>query len=105
GADEAGSHRDRDDVEVTEPYARTSEGLLRQRVEPLDVRPGGDLGHHATEAHVQIDLARDEVRTDREAVFDHRDGRLVARGLDAEGDHAGRTPSGRPAAISARRHA
>ena len=72
------------------------QGLGEQRVERLDVRPGGDLGHHAAEPLVQVLLARDQVRPNGEAVLDDRDRGLVAGGLDPQGDHRarGRIPSG-----------
>ena len=79
--------------------------LGQERVQRLHVRARGHLGHDAAEPFVQVDLGGDEVRPHAEAVLDHRDGGLVARGFDAEGDHAGRTPSGSSAAISARRAA
>ena len=81
------------------------ERLGHERAQRLHVGARCHLRHHASEALVQVDLGRDEVGANGEAVLNHRDGGLVARGLDAEGDHAGRTPSGSSAAISARRAA
>jgi len=77
-------HGDRDAVQVGDVDARGRERLLEQGVQRLDVGARGDLRDHAAEPLVQVDLRGDQVRADREAVFEHRDGRLVARGLDAE---------------------
>ena len=96
-------HGHRHAADVGEADTRLAERLLHQRVERLHVRASGHLGHDATEAFVQVDLGGDEVRAQLEAVFDHGDGGLVARRLDAQRDHEGRTISGRLAAIEARR--
>ena len=85
--------------------AGDEERFLQQRVQRLDVRASGDLGDHPAEPLVQVGLGGDQVGADREAVLHHRDGRLVARGLDAEGDHLGRTPCGSSSAISRSRAA
>jgi hypothetical protein len=45
----------------------------------------GQLGDHAAEFLVQVDLGVDDVREDAPAVLDDCDGSLVAARLDAEG--------------------
>ena len=96
-----GGHRHR--VDLAEPDARDGQRLLEQRVQRLDVRARRDLGHDPAEPLVQVHLRGDQVGTQLEPVFHHRDGGLVARRLDAERDHAGRTGSGIDEAIAASR--
>jgi hypothetical protein len=59
--------------------------FLHQWVESLNVSAGRDLGNNAAEAFVQVNLGRDQVRSDVDAVFDYSDGRLIARGLYPQG--------------------
>ena len=61
--DEPGADRHGHAVEVTEPDPGRVERLLEQRVQRLDMRASGDLGHHAAEPLVQMDLGGDQVRT------------------------------------------
>jgi hypothetical protein len=65
-------------VDVSERRLGLAQRHLEQRVDALEVRPGGDLGDHAPELLVEVSLAGDQVRTDQPPVLDDRDGRLVA---------------------------
>ena len=81
------------------PDAGLRERLLEQGIERLHVGAGGDLGHDAAEALVEMLLRRDQVRANREPVLEDGHRGLVAAGLDAEGQRQGaarhgRTPSG-----------
>ncbi len=99
--DQTRTDRDGHPVDLAEP--REAGGLQRlchERVQRLDVRTRCHLRHHASEPFVQVDLGGDQVGANGEPILHHRDGGLVARGLDAKGYHAGRTPSGNVAAIS-----
>ncbi len=83
---------------------RRFDGLGEARIQRFHVPKRRDLGHDAAEALVQVHLSSDEVRPHGEAVLDRPRRRFrPPRGFDAEGDSAGRTPSGDWAAISARR--
>ena len=74
----------RDRGEVAERDAGLSERVGDDRADELDVRAARDLGHHTTEARVQIDLARHDRRQHRAPVHDDRGRRLVARRLDTQ---------------------
>ena len=65
GADQAGPGRDGDRPEVGQADPGPSEGLVDHRQELADMGPRGDLGDHAPEPLVQVDLRRDHARTDR----------------------------------------
>jgi hypothetical protein len=71
------------------------QGVLDQRVEPLEMGPGGQLRDHPAEPIVDLVLAGEDVREHLLAVLDDGDGRLVAGRLDPEDPHGGgRTPRG-----------
>ena len=57
---------------------------LDDRRDHLHVRPARQLGHHAAEGRVQVDLAGDDGRAHRQVLVDDRGRRLVARGLDRQ---------------------
>ena len=92
-----GAVRDRDRIEVGEGE-RTVEperlaGALHRLVDDADDRLGvlaaRDLGHHAAEARVEVDLARDHVGEQLAAAAHDRRGGLVARRLDREDELVG----------------
>ena len=65
------------------------EARLHQRLghhgrQEIDVRPAGDLGHHAAVTGVDVHLAAHDRREHLVALGDDRRRCLVARGLDAE---------------------
>ncbi len=72
------------------PAAENLPGTLQRLVNHADDRLGvlaaRDLGHHATEARVKVDLARHNVGDECAGAAHDRGGRLVARGLDREDD-------------------
>ena len=103
GTDQPRTDGDGNAVEAPEPDTGLVERAFEQRIQRLDVRSSGDLGDDAAVALVEMLLPGDQVRADLGAVFHDRDRRLVARCLDAEGDHAGRTPSGRLSSMSSSR--
>jgi hypothetical protein len=94
-------------VDAGDVEAGRLERLGQQRVQGFDVGARGHLGHHAAESLVEVLLPRDQVGSQREAVLDDRDSRLVAGRFDAERDHSmptcGRMPSGKRWTIAATR--
>jgi hypothetical protein len=93
-----------DAVEVAEPEPGLRERLGHQPIDPLEMSPRGDLGHHAAEAAVLGQLAVDHVRENtpdrgiaRHIVgwrLDHGDRRLVAARFDTQDAHARLLASG-----------
>jgi hypothetical protein len=61
------------------------------RVEHVEVGSTGDLGHHATEVGVEVDLARDHARHHVGAAHHECRRRLVAARLDPEHQRVRRT--------------
>ena len=92
-AGEAGPVARGDRVEVGELDARLDERFGDHRRDQLHVGTARDLGHHAAEARVEIDLARHDRRVDEATVFHDRGRGLVARRLDAEHEGHGRLVS------------
>ena len=86
-ADQPGSARDRDLLDVVEPRAGPLERVGGHRVDQLQVVARGDLRHHAAVARVQQPLRGDHVREDPAVVADDRGAGVVAARLDGE-DHA-----------------
>ena len=80
-------------VEVAQLDARLDQRFRDHRRDELHVGAAGDLGHHAAEARVQVDLARHHRRAHGPTVLDHRGRGLVARRLDAEDQRHQRRPS------------
>ena len=84
-----------DGVEIGQPDARFVERLGDQPVDPLQMRPRGDLRHHTAEPPMFGELAVDRVGQDPAdrlgpgRALDHGDGRLVAARFDAQHAHAG----------------
>ena len=97
-AGQAGAAGHRDRVDVGEPDAGGLAGALDRRHHRLEVRPAGDLRHHAAEAGVLVDAAGDRVGEQR-VPADDPDAGLVAGGLDPEDQRLGRSqdPLCRPA--------
>ena len=88
-----GPGRRRDEVDVVERDAGARERLLERAGQVLEVRARRDLGHDAAVERVRLDLRRDRrSRGSRPSPSRTRDGRLVARGLDAEDDHGAAAP-------------
>jgi len=73
---------DGDEVEVVTADAGTLKAQVEEVRQAFEVVSGGELGHHATELGVQVDLRVDDVGEDAPAAGYHRDGCLVAAGLD-----------------------
>src|SRR5581483_7209544 len=90
-ADQAGSGRGGDGVEVGESDLRITQGSSDDAVERLDMGAGSDLRHHAAEGGMIGNLREDDVGEDPAAAvrppLDHRGRGLVAARLDAEDDH------------------
>jgi hypothetical protein len=82
-AGETGPARDGDGVDVLDAHPRSLVRLLQGRHHRLEVRPAGDLGHHAAESRVQVDARCDRVGQQLGAPDDART-RLVAGRLDSE---------------------
>ena len=80
---QARSGRHGDGVEVGQTHPGLAAGALDGGDHGLEVGPGRDLGHHAAEAGVLVDAARDRVDEQRAAAHDP-DAGLVARGLEPE---------------------
>jgi hypothetical protein len=97
-ADQTRADRHGHAVEIPEPAPGGLERGVDQRGERLDVRAARELGHHAAEALVHVDLAGDEVG-EHGLPVDDRDRGLVARRLDAPAPSR-RDPHG---AVSCRR--
>ncbi len=87
--DQARSRGRRDEVDVFEAHGGQGERLLEDGGKVFEVRPGRDLGHDAAVGGVSLHLGGDDVRAHAAFAVEHRDGRLVARGLDSENVHAG----------------
>ena len=91
-----------DGVEIGQPDTRFVERLGDQPVDALEMRPRGDLRHHAAETPMLGELAVDCIgqnpadRLGPGLAFDHGDGGLVTARFDAQHAHAGllaaRTP-------------
>ncbi len=77
----AGGHRDR--IDVAQRHLRLGERGPDRRLQRLEVRSRGDLGHDAAVAGVLIHRARDRIGEER-AAPDDPDAGLVAARLDAE---------------------
>jgi len=73
---------DGDEVEVVTADTGTVKAQVKEVGQAFEVVSGGELGHHATELGVQVDLRVDDVGEDAPAAGYHRDGCLVAAGLD-----------------------
>ncbi len=90
-ADQPGTGRGRDAVEVVEAAAGLAHRAADQEVEDLHMGARRDLRHHAAEGRVVGDLREHDVRQDLAAPvrtpFHHRRRGLVAGRLDAEDDH------------------
>ncbi len=80
-----------DGIDVGEARTRLHERFGDDAADELGVRATRDLGHHAAEARVKVDLTRHDAGTDVVPVVDHGGRSLVAAGLDAQdGGHAQR---------------
>ena len=92
-ADEAGSLRHRDGVDVGPVRAGIPERAFHHAADVAHVLPGRELGHHAAPFAVDFRLRGDHVGPHcpgprRVAgIRHHRGGRLVARCLDGENIH------------------
>ncbi len=82
-ARQAGPGGDGDRVDLVQPQSGLVEGLPDDRVEGVQVRAGGDLGHDAAEAGVLVHARRHHVREQFAVPHDSRAG-LVARRLDPQ---------------------
>jgi hypothetical protein len=87
-ADQAGAGRGGDAVQVLERQARGAHGLGGDGVDGFHVGAGGDLGHHAAERGMLLELRADDRgqhadRPVRRAAHDRGRG-LVAAGLQAK---------------------
>ncbi len=91
---------DRDRVQVLEVHPGLGAGPLDCGHHRLQVRPARDLGHHAAEACMLLDAARDRIGQQGVAAHD-ANARLVAGRLDAQHQRpvgrrrGGRRPAGR----------
>ncbi len=95
-AHEAGACGDGDGGEVgrrervaAERLARLCQGLFERAHDGLGMLARGDLGHHAAEACMEVDLGGDDAREHAAGRVDHGDGRLVAGGFDGEDEVTG----------------
>ena len=79
-----GPIRHRHRVEIGERDARLRQRLVDHRQNPLDMRPRGDLRHHAAEPLVQPILRRDDRRQHFKLIGDHRRRGFVAGRFDGE---------------------
>jgi hypothetical protein len=86
-AGQAGLARDGDSPDVLQPLARAFERRSIHGHDVLQMVPGSELGHDAAVARVRLDLAVHHVAEHGAPFIDQRDGGLVARGLDAQGQH------------------
>ena len=93
-ADEARSGGSGDAAQVGEAEAGLRHRLGDDRIDDLDMGPGGDFRHHAAERGVGGDLAGDDVGQHLDPAgliaAHHRGGGFVAAGLeakDSEGEH------------------
>jgi len=87
GADEPRAAGHGDAIEGGAIHPGVIESLGDDRVDQLEMPPGGDLGHHPTIARVEIDLAADDAGEDAVAVLNDGCRRLVAGGLYAQHPH------------------
>ena len=89
-ADQPGTGRRRDRIEVAKADARLAHRLARDEVEALDVGARGDLRHHAPVGPVPLPLRAHDVRQDAPAAVgrapDDGGRRLVAARLEAENE-------------------
>ena len=53
-ADETGTRRDRDRVDIAQRHARLGSGPIKGGIECLQVSPAGDLGDHAAKARLLV---------------------------------------------------
>ena len=81
-----GSDRTRNGIDTLRLDTGLDDGPSHHRVEQVEVRPTGDLGHHAAVLGVQVDLGRHDAGEDVVATHHQRGSRLVATRLDAEHD-------------------
>ena len=85
-ADEPGSSRCGDEVDVCHCRVRVMEGRLDDGRDELEVAPRGHFGNDAAERRVQLDLRGDDAGEHVPFPRDQRRSRLVAGGLEPE-DH------------------
>jgi hypothetical protein len=83
-AREARTAGDGDEVQVVTADAGTLKAQIKEVWQAFEVVSGGELGHHAPELGVQVHLRMDDVGEDTPAADYHRDGCLVAAGLDSK---------------------
>ena len=90
-ADQAGSGRRRHAVELADRHFRALQGLGDDGVDGIDMGAGRDFRHDAAIDGMLLRLRQDHVGQDMSAsvgqALDHRGGRFVASGLDAENAH------------------
>jgi hypothetical protein len=79
-----GASRHGDQVEVRGFRDRASHREVDEVRESLEVVAGRELGDHAAEFFVQVDLGVDDVRQHPTPILDDCDGRLVAACFDAQ---------------------
>ena len=82
--DETGTDGGGHGVDMVVGDARLDECSGDDGSEQFDVRPAGDLGHHATEAGMEFNLARHHRGEHLMAVHDDGGRGLVTAGLDSE---------------------
>ncbi len=78
-----------DAVEIGEADPGLAHGGFDQRAEMLQMRAGGDFGHHATVWLVLVELGEQRLGQHPAPVVDHGGGRFVAARFDAQDNHRG----------------
>ena len=86
-ADQAGTARDGNGVDVVEPSLGALERVRGDGIHEFQVVARGDLGDHAAVARMQQSLGRDHVRRNLAVTAHDRCARVVAARLEGE-DHA-----------------